>query len=73
MFVSADEAGEMADTNQFFYFILECLAFVCGMTIVSVVAAVLGHVCVGRVGCFTRWWDEVDMEGFVHKAGLGDT
>jgi len=55
VFVSIDEATEMADLNQFFYFILECFAFVRGMAIVFVVAAVLGHVCVGRVGCFTRW------------------
>jgi len=72
-FVSVDEATEMADTNKFFYFFLECLAFVCGMAIVSVVAVVLGHVRIGRVRCFTRWWDEVSMEGFVKKARSGDT
>jgi len=72
-FVAADEVAEMVGTNEFFYFILECLAFVCGVAIVSVVAVVLGHVYVGRVGCFTRWWDEVGMEGFVKKAGSGDT
>ena len=74
MVISTNEAIEMASTNQFFYLILECFAFVCGMAIVSVVAAVFGHANVGRVGCFTRWWwDEVGLEGFIKKSGSGDT
>ena len=71
--VSADEAVKMASTNQFFYLVLECFAFVYGMATVSVVAIVYGHVCVGRVRCFTRWWDEVGLESFIKKAGSGDT
>jgi len=72
-FVSTDEAAEMANTNQFFYIILECIAFVGGVAIVSMVSAVLGHVCIGRVRCFTKGLDEVGMEGFVKKTGSGDT
>jgi len=68
-FVSTDKAAEMAYANRFFYFILECFALICVMAIVFVVTTVLGHVCVGRVRCFPRWWDEVGMEGFVKKAG----
>jgi len=66
-FVSMDEATKMAGTNQFFYLILECFAFVGGVAIVSIVTVVLGHVYIGRVRCFTRGWDKVGMEGFVEK------
>jgi len=69
--VSVDEAAKMASTNQFFYLVLECFAFVCGMSIVMVVAAIFGHVCVMRVGCFTRWWDEVSLKSFIKEAGSG--
>ena len=57
MVISADEVVEMASTNQFFYLILEYFTFICGIAIVSVVATIFGHVSVGRIGCFTRWWD----------------
>ena len=53
--VSTDEAAEMANTNQFFNLILECVAFICGMAIVTVIAAVFGHVDVGRIERFARW------------------
>jgi len=45
-----DEMMEMASTNQFFYFVLEFFAFVCGMAIVTVVATVFGRVDVLRGG-----------------------
>jgi len=51
--------------NQFFNFILECFAFVGGVAIVSMVAAVLGHVSIEVVGGFVWWWDEVGMERFI--------
>jgi len=59
--VSANEAVKMANTNQFFYLILECFTFVCSMAIVTVIATVFGHVNVRRIGCFARWWDEVGL------------
>jgi len=51
MIVSMDEATEVASTNQFFYFILECFAFVCSVAMVAVVTAIFGHVGVGGCGC----------------------
>jgi len=69
--VSADEAVEMASTNQFFDLVLNCFAFVCGMAIITVIATIFGHVYVGRVGCFTRWRDEVGLKSFIKKAGSG--
>jgi len=70
--ISVDEATEMASTNQFFDLVLECFAFVSSVAIVSVISVVFGHVCVGRVGCFARWWDEVGLKSFIKKAGFGD-
>jgi len=46
-FFSTDKAAEMNGANQFFDFILERFAFVGGVAIISVVAAVLGHVSIG--------------------------
>jgi len=43
-YVSADKVAEVASTNQFFDFVLERLAFVCSVAVVSMIAAVLGHV-----------------------------
>ena len=45
----SDKATEMANTNQFFNFILECFTFLCGMVVVSVMSA-LGGVVVLRGG-----------------------
>jgi len=45
--ISSDKVAEMADTNQFFNFILERFAFFDGVAIISVVPAVLGHVSIG--------------------------
>jgi len=55
MVVSTDETATVASTNQFFYFILECFAFFCSVTMVAVVAAIFGHVSVRRGGCLA-WW-----------------
>jgi len=67
-YVSTDKAAEVANANQFFDSVLERLAFVCSVVVVSVIAVVLDHVCIGGVGCFVRWWDEIGMEGFVEKS-----
>ena len=39
--------AKVVGVNQFFYFVLKRLGFIGGMTIVSVVFAVLGHVDIG--------------------------
>ena len=57
MIVSMDEATEVASTNQFFYFILECFAFVCSVAMVAVVTAIFGHVGVGGCSCLAWWRD----------------
>ena len=69
--VSADEAAEMASTNQFFNLFLECFAFVCGMAVVMVIATIFGHVGVGRIGRFARWWDEVGLKSSSRRRDLG--
>jgi len=55
MVVSTDEAAKVASTDQFFYFILECFAFFCSVTMVAVVTAIFGHIGVERCGCLA-WW-----------------
>jgi len=57
MVISADEAAKVASTDQFFYFILECFAFFCSLAMVAVVAAIFGHLSVGRCGCLAWWGD----------------
>jgi len=42
------------------------------MTVIAVVSTVLGHVSVGRGGCFMWWGEKVSLEGFVKDAGAGD-
>jgi len=71
--VSTDEATEMANTNQFFNLVLECFVFVYSMAIVTVIATVFGHVNVRRIRRFARWWDEVDLKGFIKKARSRNT
>jgi len=71
--LSADEAAKMASTNQFFNLILECFAFICSMAIVTVIAIVFGHVSVGKIERFTRWWDEVGLKSFIKKARSRNT
>jgi len=53
MVIPTDEAAKVACTYQFFYFILECFAFFRSVTMVVVVAAIFGHVGVGRCGCLS--------------------
>jgi len=53
--VSADEAVEVASTNQFFNLVLECFAFLCGVVVVSVIAAIFSHVRVRGSG-HLAWW-----------------
>jgi len=48
MIISSDEAAKMTSTDQFFYLILECFAVFCSM--VTVVAAILGHISIRRCG-----------------------
>ena len=59
--VSMDKTVEMANTNQFFNFILECFTLLCGVAVVSVVTVVFSHVCVGRGGRLAWWWNEVGL------------
>jgi len=55
--IPTDEAAKVASTDQFFYFILECFAFFRSVTMVAVVAAIFGHVGIGRCGCLAWWRD----------------
>jgi len=55
--ISTDEAAKVASTDQFFYFILECFAFFCSVVMVAVVAAIFGHINVGRCCCLAWWRD----------------
>jgi len=57
MVISTDEMVKVASTDQFFYFILECFAFFCSVAMVAVVAAIFGHISVGRCGCLAWWRD----------------
>jgi len=57
MVIPTNEATKVAGTDQFFYFILECFAFFCSVTMVTVVATIFGHVGVGRCGCLAWWRD----------------
>jgi len=59
--VSTDEAAEVASTNQLFNLVLECFAFLGGVTVVSVIAAIFSHVRVGRSGHLAWWCDEVGL------------
>ena len=64
MVIPTDEAAKVADTDQFFDFILERFAFFRSMTVVVMVPTILGHVGVRRCGCLS-WWGEVSLEGLV--------
>ena len=55
--VSSDEAAKVANTNQFFYFILECFVFFCSVAMVAVIAVIFGHIGIGRCGCLAWWRD----------------
>ena len=66
--IFSDKIAEVADANQFFYFILKCLAFIGGVTIIFVIFAVLGHVSIGGFQGFAWWWDEIGLERFVEEA-----
>jgi len=59
--IFADKAVEMANTNQFFNFILECFTFLYGMVVVSVIAAIFSHVRIGGSGHLEWWWDEIGL------------
>ena len=55
------QSGEMANTNQFFNFILECFTILCGMVVVLVIMLVFSHVRIGGSGRLAWWWDEVGL------------
>jgi len=59
--VSADEVAKVANTNQFFNRVLECFAFLCGVVVVSVIAAICIHVGIRGSGRLTWWWYEVGL------------
>jgi len=61
MIISTDETAKVTSTDQFFYFILECFAVFCGVAMIAVVAAILGHISVRRSGCLAWWRDEVSL------------
>ena len=72
MVVFTNEAAEMASTNQFLNLVLECFAFLCGVAIVSVIAAILSHVDVGGSGRLAWWGDEVRLKSFIKDTGSGN-
>ena len=57
MVISTDETTKVANTDQFFYFILGCFAFFYSVAMVTVVATIFGHISVGRCGCLAWWRD----------------
>jgi len=59
MVIPADETTKMAITDQFFYFILEYFVVFCGVAMIAVVAAILGHIGIRRSGGLAWWRDEV--------------
>ena len=59
--IFSDKAAEMANTNQFFNFILECFTILCGMVVVLVIMLVFSHVRIGGSGRLAWWWDEVGL------------
>jgi len=61
MVIPADETTKVASTDQFFYFILECFAVFCGMVMIVVVTAILGHIGIRRSGGLAWWRDEVSL------------
>jgi len=72
MIVSTDEAAEVTSTNQFFNFILECLAVFCSVAMVAVVTTIFGHISIGGSGHLAWWWDKVNLQGLIKEAGSGD-
>jgi len=61
MIISTDETAKVTSTDQFFYFILECFAVFCGVAMIVVVAAILGHISIRRSGCLAWWRDAVSL------------
>jgi len=66
------EAAKVTSTNQFFNFILECFAVFCSVTMVTVVAAIFGHISIGGSGSLAWLWDKVSLQGLIKEAGSGD-
>jgi len=58
---SVDKAAKVANTHQFFDFIMECFTVLCSMAMVAVIAVVFGHVCVEGSGRLAWRWDEVGL------------
>jgi len=65
--VSFDKAVKVVDADQFFDFVLKRLTLICGVVVVLVIFAVLGHIGIEWVQGFVWWWDEVRLEGFIEK------
>ena len=61
MIISTDETEKVTSRDQFFYFILECFAVFCGVAMIAVVVAILGHISIRRSGCLVWWRDEVSL------------
>jgi len=61
MIISMDETAKVTNTDQFFYFILECFAVFCSVAMITVVVEILGHISIRRCGCLAWWRDEVSL------------
>jgi len=61
MTIFADEAAKVANMNQFFNFILECFTVLYSVAMVTVVAAIFGHISIGGSGRLAGWRDEVSL------------
>jgi len=59
--LSVDKAAKVANTHQFFDFILECFTVLCSVAMVAVIATVFGHVDVRGNGRLAWRWDEVGL------------
>jgi len=65
--ISLDETTEVASANQFFFFVLKCLALIHGVAVILVILAVLGHICIGGIQGFAWLWNEARLECFIEK------
>ena len=61
MVIPADETAKVAIMDQFFYLILECFVVFCSVTMIAVVAAILGHISIRRSACVAWWRNEVSL------------
>ena len=65
--ISVDEAAKVTNTDQFFYFILECFVVFMSVAMVVVVAAIFSHISIRGSGCLAWWWNEVSLQGLIKE------